>query len=82
MTLVAVLSMLGRWAEEGRALARAVLLCLALPAAVLLLGALLFLFSWIVATLTLDPNPPEVQDSPFAEDQLPPQTLPPRDRSS
>ena len=78
--LVALLSTLGRWAGDGGALARSILVALAILASVIVIGAVLFLFSWIVAIFTLDSNPPQRLENPFAEGQLPPQTLPPRDR--
>lgn len=78
--LVAILSTLGRIAGDGGAVARAVLLGLGLLVAVMMLGAVLFLFSWVVATFTLVESEPEKRENPFADGQLPPQTLPPRDR--
>ncbi len=80
--LVAVLSTLGRFAGDGGAVARAVLLALGVLVAVMFLGAVFFLFSWVVATFALVANEPEKRPSPFADGQLPPQTLPPRDRST
>lgn len=78
----AVLATLFRFAEGGAAVAQAVMFSLGTLLAMLLLGAVLFLFSWVVATLTLVVNEPDSRPSPFAEGQLPPQTLPPRDRST
>ncbi len=80
--LVAVLSTLGRFAGDGGAIARAVLLAFGVIVAVMLVGAFFFLFSWVVATFALVANEPEKRPSPFAEGQLPPQALPPRDQST
>jgi hypothetical protein len=77
---VAFLSMLGRFAGDGGAIARSVLFTLGVLFAVMMLGAVLFLFSWVVATFALVADEPASRQSPFADGQLPPQALPPRDR--
>ncbi len=80
--VAAILATLARLAGDGGAFARAILFGIAVPLSVLGVGGILFLFSWTAASLTLETNELPPRDSPFAEGQLPPQTLPPRDRPS
>ncbi len=80
--MAAVILTVGRLAGGGAMAARALLLGLAFPVVVVLIGSLLFLLSWAVASLTLSSSDLPSRPSPFADDQLPPQTLPPRDRAS
>lgn len=77
--LAAVVASLARAAGEGGPLARALLVALAFPAFCFTLFAVLFLIGWAVALLAFRGHDDTLQGSPFAEDQLPPQLLPPRE---
>ena len=73
---------LARAAGEGTAFAVAVQAAIAFPLFCLALGAVLFLFAWVVARTAIRGPDESNEGSPFAEDQLPPQLLPPREPQS
>jgi hypothetical protein len=81
-TLAAVIAAIARMAGEGGALANAAMISLGFVMACFLLFMLLFLISWSVSSLWYDREPDVVEGSPFAEGQLPPQILPPREQRS
>ena len=80
--LAAVIAAVGRAAGEGGALATAAVLSLVFPLACFALMAILFLISWCVSTLWYEYDDDALKGNPFADGQLPPQILPPRDQKS
>lgn len=78
-TGVAVAAAVARAAGEGGALAFSVLMAMAVPLACFALFISLFLICWIVSSLWYESEDDTLKGSPFAEGQLPPQILPPRD---
>lgn len=78
-TLAAIIAAVARAAGEGGALAYSLMAALTFIAICFAAFVLLFVFARGVSLLWYD-APPELHDgSPFAEGQLPPQILPPRD---
>lgn len=76
----AVLGAVGRVAGEGGALALATLCGLAFPLICFALFGILFLISWGVSGLWYEADDDALKGSPFADGQLPPQLLPPREQ--
>lgn len=81
-TLAAVLAAVARAAGSGAAAAKAVMVGLGFLVACFLVFTLLFLISWCVSSLRVEPDDDAMQGSPFADGQLPPQILPPREGRS
>ncbi len=81
-TLAAIIAAVARTAGEGGAVAMSVIFMLAFPVACLLLFAVLFLICWSVSLLWYESDDDALHGSPFAEGQLPPQILPPREQKS
>ena len=84
-TIGAILAATARVAGIGspgnaQAVAKGVLVAIGFLAVCLAAFALFFLIAWLVSILWYRPADELVEGSPFAEDQLPPQILPPRDR--
>lgn len=77
--LAAILAAVARAAGEGGPFARAVLLAFGFLAFCFLAFAMLFLIAWMVALLTVPAEDDSTAGSPFADGQLPPQMLPPRE---
>jgi hypothetical protein len=82
MTLSALIAAVGRAAGEGAATAWAALVAFGFLAACFLLFMLLFLVCWGISLVWYEGEPAAGKGSPFAEGQLPPQILPPREQSS
>ncbi|TWT76312.1 hypothetical protein CA13_68050 [Planctomycetes bacterium CA13] len=79
-TFAAIIYAIARSAGSGVALAKAVIVALAVPAICFGLFVILFLLSWAVSAIWYEANTEDtLQGSPFAEGQLPPQILPPRE---
>lgn len=82
-TLGALLAALARVAGVAgsvstRAMALGLLIAVGFLAACFLAFALFYLIAWLVSIIWYRAADESVQGSPFAEDQLPPQILPPR----
>lgn len=82
-TLGALLAALARVAGVAgsvstRAMALGLLIAVGFLAACFLAFALFYLVAWLVSIIWYRAADESVQGSPFAEDQLPPQILPPR----
>ena len=81
-TLAAVIAAVARLAGEGGELAYAAIVGLGFIAACFVLFALLFLVAWAISSLWYEGEPDALEGNPFAEGQLPPQLLPPREQRS
>jgi hypothetical protein len=81
-TMSAVIAAVARSAGQGGALANALLVGVGFLAVGFLLFFLLFLISFAVTSLWYDGDADTLDGSPFAEGQLPPQILPPREQRS
>ena len=81
-TLAAIIAAVARIAGQGGALANGVMVSFGFLGVCFLLFALLFLISWSVSSLWYEGEPEAQDGSPFAEGQLPPQILPPREQRS
>jgi hypothetical protein len=81
-TLAAIIAAVARIAGEGGQLAFAVVVGLGFMAACLAMFALLFLVSWAISSLWYEGEPDTLEGNPFADGQLPPQILPPREQRS
>jgi hypothetical protein len=81
-TLAAIIAAVARAAGQGGALANAAMVSLGFLGAVFLLFALLFLISVAVSSTWYEGDSDALDGSPFAEGQLPPQILPPREQRS
>jgi hypothetical protein len=81
-TLAAIISAVARAAGQGGALANAAMVSLGFLGAVFLLFVLLFLISVAVSSTWYEGDSDALDGSPFAEGQLPPQILPPREQRS
>ncbi len=79
VTLAALAALAGRRAGLGGAFAGAVLAVMAALLATFSGFAVLFLIAWVPAVLGRDRWSEVGKGNPFAEGQLPPQLLPPRD---
>jgi fucose permease len=79
MTLGAIFFAIAQAAGQGVAFALAVQVALGFLLFCFLAFAVLFLAAWVVAILVVDDIDPGLEGSPFAEDRLPPQLLPPRE---
>lgn len=84
-TVGAILAAVARVAGIGtpgntQAMATSVLVAVGFLAVCLGAFALFFLIAWVVSILWYRPADKLIEGSPFAESQLPPQILPPRDR--
>ncbi len=79
-TLAAVIAAVARAAGEGGALANAAITGVIFIAGCFALFAILFFFSWAISSLWYEGEPDTLEGSPFAEGQLPPQILPPREQ--
>jgi hypothetical protein len=85
MTMGAFLAAIGRVAGVGtpgnaQAMATGVLASVGFLVVCIVAFAIFFLIAWSVSILWYRPADEMVKGSPFADDQLPPQILPPRDR--
>ncbi len=81
-TLAAIIATVARAAGDGGALATAAMVALAFPTACFALFAILFLISWSVSSLWYQSDDDTLKGNPFADGQLPPQILPPREQRS
>lgn len=83
-TFCAIIAMVARMAGQGIAIANAAIVGLVFLGICLFMFAALFLIAWQVSLLTSQDqqDPDELEGSPFAEGQLPPQILPPREQRS
>jgi hypothetical protein len=79
VTLAAVVAFILRLSDSGSAVAIAVLYSLGSAALCFALFAVLFLIAWIPAVIGRDVYEDVHVGNPFADDQLPPQILPPRE---
>jgi hypothetical protein len=82
MTLSAVIAAVGRAAGGGYAIASAALVAGGFVVVCFLLFIGLFLFCWVISLLWYEGEPEAGRGSPFADGQLPPQILPPREQQS
>jgi hypothetical protein len=80
--LAAVIAALARAAGAGVALAHAAMAGLLFVAVCMGLFTLLFLVAWSISRLWFEGESEALHGSPFAEGQLPPQILPPREQRS
>ncbi len=81
-TLAALIAAVARAAGEGGAVANAAIVAVIFTALCFLLFAILFLISWAISSLWYEGEPDTLEGSPFADGQLPPQILPPREQRS
>jgi hypothetical protein len=86
-TVGAILAAVARIAGLGtagnaQAMASGVLVAVGFLAVCLAAFSAFFLIIWFVSIIWYRPADPWAEGSPFADDQLPPQILPPRDRPS
>lgn len=81
-TLAAFIAAVARMAGQGGALAAAAMVGLGFIVGCFLLFVLLFLISWLVSSLWFDRESDVLEGNPFADGQLPPQILPPREQRS
>jgi len=77
--VAALLATTARSAGDGGTFAKAFLVLAAVPLLFFLLAGLAFLLSLVTAHLVLGKVANSLQGNPFAEQQLPPQQLKPRD---
>ena len=82
MTLAAVIAAVARLAGEGGALAYAAVVGIGYLAVGFLAFVLLFLITWAISSLWYRESGVLHQGNPFADGQLPPQILPPREQRS
>lgn len=82
VTISALIAAIARAAGQGVALAYAFSIGLGFLAVVFLLFVLLFLISRSFTSLWYKGDADVLEGSPFAEGQLPPQILPPREQRS
>lgn len=82
ITVGAVAFALARAAGQGGAFALAVQVAVGFLLVCFLLFALLFFIAWLFAALVIRRADDPDWGSPFAEDRMPPQLLPPRERPS
>lgn len=80
MTLSALIAAIARAAGSGHAIAWAAMVAAGFFLVCFLAFVSLFLFCWLISLLWYDGQPEAGQGSPFAEGQLPPQILPPREQ--
>lgn len=78
----AVIATVGKAAGGGSAVASAAVVALGFIAVFFALSAVLFFVCWLVAILWYEGDPDVGHGSPFADGQLPPQMLPPREQQS
>ncbi|MGI9474191.1 MAG: hypothetical protein ACR2NZ_21805 [Rubripirellula sp.] len=81
-TLAAVIAAVAKVAGEGDAFAYAVIVGVSFLGACFALFALLFLLTWSVSSLWYRDSFDTHLGNPFADGQLPPQILPPREQRS
>ncbi|WP_146602079.1 hypothetical protein [Novipirellula aureliae] len=80
MFFAAVFYAVARSAGDGGAVAFAMVVAVLFPAACFVLFCVLFLFAWAISSLWYRHGTPDtLKGSPFADGQLPPQILPPRE---
>ncbi|TWU39171.1 hypothetical protein Poly41_19930 [Novipirellula artificiosorum] len=80
-TFAAIVASVARVAGDGGALAKATIVALIYPAVCLCTSVVLFLFAWAITTLWFKADDQDtLHGNPFAEGQLPPQILPPREK--
>jgi len=78
--LTALFYAVARAAGDGGAVAFAIVAAVLFPAACFAVFCILFLFTWAISSLWYrDDSAEALKGSPFAEGQLPPQILPPRE---
>lgn len=82
MTLSAVIAAVARAANSGYATAWAALVAVGFVLACFVLFVALFLFCWTISSLWYTATTEVTEGSPFADGQLPPQILPPREQQS
>lgn len=78
----AVVASLARAADEGGALAAAIVIVVGFILASFAMFVAMFLICWAVSWFWYRPDSGSLRGSPFAEGQLPPQILPPREPKS
>ncbi len=81
-TAAAILAAVARAAGSGAALAGAAVVALGFIAICFALFVLVFFISWAISSLWYEPEDDTHKGSPFSQDQLPPQILPPRESRS
>ena len=81
-TIAALIAAVARAAGKGGALANATIVAFIFIVLCFLLFAILFLVSWAVSSLWSEGETDMLDGSPFADGQLPPQILPPREQRS
>ena len=81
-TLAAIIASVARLAGEGGELALAAIVGAGFIFACFCLFALLFLIDWAISSLWYEGEPDALEGNPFADGQLPPQILPPREQRS
>jgi hypothetical protein len=79
-TVSAGIAAVARVAGGGGALATSAVVALLFPLACFALFTLLFLIAWSISSLWYQQDADSLKGSPFAEGQLPPQILPPREQ--
>lgn len=77
--VAAVVATVARSAGDGATLARAMMAAIVLLVVFFLLASAAFLLSWMTARLTIGDVDNVLQGNPFADDQLPPQFIKPRE---
>lgn len=82
MAASAVIAAIARAAGDGGEMAIAFLCALAFAAACVVLFAAVFVASWCISSLWYTSDEDSLIGSPFADGQLPPQILPPREQKS
>ena len=76
----AVLAAIGQSAGEGGAIAAGVIVSVAFIVICFLVFAALFGISWCVSQIWYQATEESIEGNPFAEGQLPPQIIPPREQ--
>lgn len=80
--IAAVIAAVARAAGGGMAGARALLIAGGFLVVCFVLFVLLFLICWLISSLWYQGESETAKGSPFADGQLPPQILPPREQQS
>lgn len=81
-TMAAIVAAVARAAGQGGALAVAAIVSIGFLLGVFALFATLFLISFSISSLWYRGDADALEGSPFADGQLPPQILPPREQRS
>lgn len=77
--IAALIAALARAAGDGATFAKAVVIAIGLLALFFLLAACAFVLAWLTARLVIGEFDNAREGNPFAQDQLPPQLLKPRE---